>query len=425
MAGQAEAGQNQHLGSSDAPYYQPERNSSFAHPSQPHAPDSSSVLPFTGTPFSTSVATCAAQPPLCPTVHSTSQPDLVAEEPAGIFQYGYSYQPDHTTTHSRPVSEGFTHPIPATIPRPHTSYHSEPYAFPPHMPHSERRDSIASSVSPDDTFAYQVPDGQDGEYLGPMGYSQTHRTTCSPATPAVAAASPPSHLTQPQSLSPPPRTPANSPPRGLSAPAERERSRPAPPSAAGSVPDIGRPNSVQRRLGILMDAQRQRTEQDDRDNQPPKRIPNKSASVEGRRRKSSQSDESDCDSKSTCGSKSKHRESVSRYKAAYERIRLQRNFLEGATASLLHQVRMLGGDPMQASDRASKGEDLDPKKARLLVASLQQDLEASRDKVIEIQTELHRLRRIVEDNPQAYNLAGEDRAPLSAAPTTVFAHLKK
>lgn len=62
---------------------------------------------------------------------------------------------------------------------------------------------------------------------------------------------------------------------------------------------------------------------------------------------------------------SKHKDAATRYKAAYERVRLQRDFYEGATSSLLHQVRMLGGDPMQASKRASKGENLDPKKARV------------------------------------------------------------
>lgn len=106
---------------------------------------------------------------------------------------------------------------------------------------------------------------------------------------------------------------------------------------------------------------------------------------------------------------SKHKDAAARYKSAYERVRLQRDFYEGATSSLLHQVRMLGGDPMQASKRASKGENLDPKKARvsdppqlhasaklisiivqLVIASLQQALENSREKLIETQTEVRR-----------------------------------
>ncbi|KAG9098848.1 hypothetical protein FRC06_005907 [Ceratobasidium sp. 370] len=422
-AGQAETNQIQHLSSAPcAPYCQAERNPTFSLPSQPHAPESSLDLPFTGTFFSTSTAAYAyiepAQPSPSPETHPTL-PNLLVEEPTDVFQHSCSYQPGHTPTHSRPVSEGLVHSTPTTTSRPHSSYHSESYAFPPHMPHSEHRDS---PVSPDDTFTYQVRDGQYGEHVRPTGYSRAQGTTCSPAVPAATAASPSGHPAQPQCLSPPPHTSVGSPPWGLSVPAERERSS----STVSSVPDIGPQNSVQRRLGILMDAQRQHSEQDDRDNQPPKQTPRKSDSVSSRRRKPSQSDESDYDSKSTFSSKPKHKESASRYKAAYERIRLQRNFLEGATASLLHQVRMLGGDPMQASDRASKGEDLDPKKARLLIASLQQDLETSRDKVIEIQTELHRLRRIIEDNPRAYNPAEvEDRIPLSAAPTTVLGHLKK
>ncbi|KAG8748537.1 hypothetical protein FRC10_003671 [Ceratobasidium sp. 414] len=425
-AGQPETSQNQHLGSSEyAPYYQAEHNATFSHHGQPHAPESSLDLPFTRASFSTPAAACAyagpAQPSLCSRTYPTPQPSLLAEESTGIFRYDYSHRPDHTRTHSRPVSEGLMHPIPATISRPHSSYHGEHHAFLPHMLHSERRDSIGSSASPGDTFAYQIRDGQDGEYTRPTGYSQSQRTTCSPA---ATAASPSGHLAQPHSMSPPPHVSANSPSWGPSAPVERERSQPAPPTTASSAPDIGPPNAVQRRLGILMDAQRQHSEQDDRDNQPLKQTPRKSAS--SRRRKPNQSDESECESKPTSASKPKHKESVSRYKAAYERVRLQRNFFEGATASLLHQVRMLGGDPMQASDRASKGEGLDPQKARLLIASQQQDLETSRDKVIELQTELHRLRKIVEDNPRAYNPAEDkDRTPLSAAPTTVLGHLRK
>lgn len=77
---------------------------------------------------------------------------------------------------------------------------------------------------------------------------------------------------------------------------------------------------------------------------------------------SSHSDESEFDG---ANSASKHKDAAARYKSAYERVKLQRDFYEGATTSLLHQVRMLGGDPMQASKRASKGENLDPKKARV------------------------------------------------------------
>jgi hypothetical protein len=56
---------------------------------------------------------------------------------------------------------------------------------------------------------------------------------------------------------------------------------------------------------------------------------------------------------------------LTKYKVAYERTRLQRDFYERAASSLVYQVDVLGGDPMQASRQASKGEDLDPKNARV------------------------------------------------------------
>ncbi|KAG8699440.1 hypothetical protein FRC09_006626 [Ceratobasidium sp. 395] len=390
-----ETDQYHYLGPSStpcAPCYQPECNSLFSRPSsQSHVSQPSSALSFTGAPLPMSTAAYAyiepAQSPLYPPTYPVPESNPPVEGPADMLQSNHGYRSNSTTTQSRPVSEGFTHPGLTNSSRPQSSYNSEHYILPSYIAHNERRGSIASSVSPDDTFAYQVNDGQ-GDGYGPLsGYSQAQHTAYPPATPTTL---PSGDYAQPPSMALPLHIAAGSPHTDPPAPTDRELSQPAPRSAASSpmAPEIGPPKSVQRRLGIMMNAQRKHAEQVEGINQLPKRASKKLATVDNRRDKRSQSiDVSDCDSKSTTASKPKSRDSASRYKVAYERVRLQRNFFEGATASLLHQVRMLGGDPMQASDRASKGEDLDPKKARLLVASLQQDLEASREKVIEIQTE--------------------------------------
>ncbi|KAG9124554.1 hypothetical protein FRC07_011162, partial [Ceratobasidium sp. 392] len=416
-----------------APCYQAECNASFSHPaSRPHTSESPSTLSFAEAPLPTSTADYAYIEPAQPSLYSTdpsSEPNVLIEEPADMVQYNYYSQPDPTPPHSRPVSGGFTYSNTAIVSRPHSSYNSEYHAFPPYMIYNERRGSIASSVSPDDTFAYQVRGDQDDGYASFPGYDQHQRTTYSPT---ILGTSPSSNCTQPQTISPPPHTPVKSPPHDDSVPGDHEHSQPAPRSAVSSplAPEIGPPKSVHHRLEILMDAQRQHAEQREGVNQPPNRASKKPVGANSRRRKRTQSsddDESDWDSKSTTTSKSKNRESASRYKAAYERVRSQRNFFQGAVASLIHQVRILGGDPMQASDLASKVGDIDPKTARLLIASLQQDLETSREKVIEIQTDLHKLRKIVEDTPpRVYRPSDdEDRAPLSAAPVTILGHLNK
>ncbi|CCO27349.1 hypothetical protein BN14_01387 [Rhizoctonia solani AG-1 IB] len=98
---------------------------------------------------------------------------------------------------------------------------------------------------------------------------------------------------------------------------------------------------------------------------------------------------------------------LTKYKVAYERTRLQRDFYERAASSLVYQVDVLGGDPMQASRQASKGEDLDPKNARLY--SLRQPCNGPSRNM-----------------SSGYFLEEDgDKSPLSAAPVTVYTHHRK
>ncbi|CAE6375441.1 unnamed protein product [Rhizoctonia solani] len=119
-----------------------------------------------------------------------------------------------------------------------------------------------------------------------------------------------------------------------------------------------------------------------------------------------------------------------KYKAAYERIRLQRDFYERAASSLVHQVDILGGDPMQASRQASKEGELDSKAARILISSLQRELENLRAKLIETQKEIYSLRQSCDDSSRSVSSGyfieeGDDNSPLSAAPVTVCTHRRK
>ncbi|CUA73898.1 hypothetical protein RSOLAG22IIIB_01419 [Rhizoctonia solani] len=185
------------------------------------------------------------------------------------------------------------------------------------------------------------------------------------------------------------------------------------------VHGVGSTESVSRRLGLML--RNQKYQQDEQT----ERAPIKHPSSRGRRDKRSPTSDIIDD---------EGMNSLAKYKAAYERVRLQRNFYERATSSLVHQVNMLGGDPMQASKRASKGEDLDPKGARILVASLQHELEILRNKLIQTQKELHSIRQSCDDSSRSlrrrvnsgnFSRDEDDKAPLSAAPVTVYTHSRR
>ncbi|KAH7344635.1 hypothetical protein B0J17DRAFT_636284 [Rhizoctonia solani] len=124
---------------------------------------------------------------------------------------------------------------------------------------------------------------------------------------------------------------------------------------------VGSTEAVHRRVGILLRSQkRQQTEQIERTSI---KYPS-----DGRRGKLSPT--SDVNEEA-----GKWKDPLAKYKAAYERVRLQRNFYEQVASSLVRQVEMLGGDPMQSSERASKGEDVDPKRARVSWSRLAYDAE--------------------------------------------------
>lgn len=127
---------------------------------------------------------------------------------------------------------------------------------------------------------------------------------------------------------------------------------------------------------------------------------------------------------------SKGQDSLAKYKAGYKRVRLQRNFYEQVASSLVDQVKMLGGDPMQSSKRASEEEELDPKRARILIASLQGEVETLRNTLIQTQKEFHALRQSCDNSSHSlrggYFLSEEDdKAPLSAAPVTIDSHRRR
>ncbi|KAG8715486.1 hypothetical protein FRC11_003792 [Ceratobasidium sp. 423] len=216
-----------------------------------------------------------------------------------------------------------------------------------------------------------------------------------------------------------------SPPNSTSPPMAHTPS----PHQASSVPEptsprphgVGSTEAVRRRVGIMLHSQKcQQTEQT-------KRTSIKRSS-DGRRGKRSPTRN---DSEAEEGM-----DPLVKYKTAYERVRLQRDFFERAASSLVHQVNMLGGDPMQSSRRAAKGEDLDPKGARILVASLQHELETLREKLIKTQKDVCALfsSPITDDSSRALrrSVSGgyfldkeDDNVPLSAAPVTIYSHSRR
>ncbi|KAJ1311085.1 hypothetical protein OPQ81_009588 [Rhizoctonia solani] len=169
-------------------------------------------------------------------------------------------------------------------------------------------------------------------------------------------------------------------------------------STSPRMAGVGPTEAVRRRVGIMLRTQkRQQVKQVGRSSiKPPP--------SDGRRgKRTPTSDDSEAE---------QGKDALTKYKAAYER------------------VEMLGGDPMQVSE----GEDLDPKRARILVTSLQHELETLREKLIQTQKELHSLRQSCDDSSRSlrssvssgyFPMEEDDKAPLSAAPVTVYNHHRR
>ncbi|KAF8741914.1 hypothetical protein RHS02_03704, partial [Rhizoctonia solani] len=248
--------------------------------------------------------------------------------------------------------------------------------------YDDRRGSVASS---EHSYSYSAHEPQDN------AYSQGAEQSAGPFT--------------------------TSPPYSASATVHTTNSSQAPPIQEPTSPQrhgIGSTNAVRRRVGIMLHAQQcQQVEQTERSRA-------QIGSSKGRRDRLAP----------TSDGSGEGQDPSAKYKAAYERIRLQRDFYERAASSLVHQVEILGGDPMQASRQASKEGELDSKAARILISSLQRELENLRAKLIETQKEIYSLRRSCDDSSRSVSSGyfieeGDDNSPLSAAPVTVCTHRRK
>ncbi|KAF8609450.1 hypothetical protein BDV93DRAFT_518267 [Ceratobasidium sp. AG-I] len=403
-----------------SPFHPATHNTPFSQPRpQPH-PSHLPSFPLVGEMApSTSYATSTppGPPPYGPpaTEYAAVHQEAFTE---GSLESGLQYTSHHPNATPTPSYHSTDYTSSAYVTTTHTRPpYNQPY--PLHYPpiSNGRRDSVASTLAPD-TYDYSAQVNQGDVYSQSSGRTLVH----SSATPTASVTSPPECFSLPQSSPQAPHTPTPYRRPSLTEGYEVSQAKTS-TTVSPSLPGVGSAESVRRRLNIMYDTQRQHSEQSHRNHTLRKELAKKSAS---RRRKSNQSDESELDDTNPS---SKHKDAAARYKSAYERVRLQRDFYEGATSSLLHQVRMMGGDPMQASKRASKGENLDTKKARLLIASLQQALENSREKLIDTQTQLHSLRQTYDDASRRHSVAISDDfkdddndAPLSAAPFTIYNH---
>ncbi|CAE6434102.1 unnamed protein product [Rhizoctonia solani] len=337
-------------------------------------------------PFTYGAETPSAEPsyasnPSVPTQYeqfSSATQHQVSFDTSNPTSFGGSYRPAEG-----PAS---TSSAPAETSQVHYSYDDQHSYYPTY---NDRRGSIASSLS-DYHRSYHTNESQNNSVYGhPIEQNTTAVSPHNSASPATV------HTPSPG------QAPSQEPP-------------------VTEVHGVGSTESVSRRVGLMLRTQKcQQAEQTER-------TPIEHPSSRGRRDKRSPT--------SDVTETEEGMNSLTKYKAAYERVRLQRNFYERATSSLVHQVNVLGGDPMQASRRASKGEDLDPKRARILVASLQHELETLRNKLIQTQKELHSIRQSCDDSSHSLrrrvnsgNFPREegDKAPLSAAPVTVYTRSRK
>ncbi|KEP53669.1 hypothetical protein V565_027640 [Rhizoctonia solani 123E] len=361
-------------------------------------------------PYSTSAAECTtfssslsdlpsqAPPFTCGAETSSAQPSYTnnASVPTQYQQLSSTTQPQPRFDTSYPTSFGgpylpaedpaSTYSAPVETPEVHYSYDDQHSYYPPD---NDRRGSIASSLS-DYHRSYYTNESQTNSVYG--------------------------HPTEQNTIAVSPHNSAS--PATVHTPSPRQA--PSQELTMPGVHGVGSTESVSRRVGLMLHTQKcQQAEQTER-------TPIDHPSSRGRRdKRSPTSDVTETDEGTN---------SLTKYKAAYERVRLQRNFYERATSSLVHQVNMLGGDPMQASRWASKGEDLDPKQARILVASLQHELETLRNKLIQTQKELHSIRQSCDDSSRSlrrrvnsgnFLREEDDKAPLSAAPVTVYTQSRK
>ncbi|KAF8680156.1 hypothetical protein RHS04_04189 [Rhizoctonia solani] len=281
-------------------------------------------------------------------------------------------------------------------------YHSSGGPEPTHSEHSNTPQ--AQSLYNSQPSSYATYDNGRGSVVGsehPYSYSvhETHDNIYNQGAEQSASSF---AISPPYSASPTAHTPNSS-----QAPPIQE---PASPQRHG----IGSTNAVRRRVGIMLHAQQcQQVEQTERSRA-------RMGSSKGCRDKLTPTSD---------GSR-EGQDASAKYKAAYERIRLQRDFYERAASSLVHQVDILGGDPMQASRQASKEGELDSKAARILISSLQRELENLRAKLIETQKEIYSLRQSCDDSSRSVSSGyfieeGDDNSPLSAAPVTVCTHRRK
>ncbi|QRV91133.1 hypothetical protein RhiJN_19151 [Ceratobasidium sp. AG-Ba] len=287
------------------------------------------------------------------------------------------------------------------------------YTSPPYPIHDEHP-SAYGFASRDETSIYQTT-GQHNNGYPHLEDGLNHQTSFSPPTgPTLALnTSPTDESHRDHSLSPTPYESTYGLPQESSNPVGFEPNEPASTMRDSSPPsETDSRELIIHQLSDGTDVQYQQSEQQEAADQVSRRTRSKSASVSSRWRKPDPSEESEDDSESAASPTTNAEE------PAHDTKRL---------ASLLHQVRMLGGDPMQAWDSASEGEDLDLKTARLLIASLQRDLRESREKVIEVQADLHRLRQTVENTSRSQHLITNTsgRAPLSAAPKIIYMRRRK
>ncbi|KDN43476.1 hypothetical protein RSAG8_06065, partial [Rhizoctonia solani AG-8 WAC10335] len=291
--------------------------------------------PFTHGDETPSAVPNYASAPLAPThdqQFSPTTPHQLDFDTSYPTSFGGAYRPGEG-----PAS---TYSAPAEASQVQSSYNNQPSYYPTC---DDRRGSITSSLS-DYHQGYRTNEPQNNSVYGqPIEQNTTTTSSHHSASPATV------HTPSPRQV-------------------------PSQEPTSPGVRGVGSTESVSRRVGIMLRTQKcQQAEQTERTSI-------KYPSSHGRRDKlSPTSDVAETD---------EGMDSLAKYKAAYERVRLQRNFYERATSSLVHQVNVLGGDPMQASRRASKGEDLDPKRARILVASLQHELETLRNKLIQTQKEV-------------------------------------
>lgn len=415
-----------------------EYSRSFSGPSTPQAPQLAQVADITSTPNHPNMLPASMQSYPPANDYTPTRLGGYAEESAPTT-FDFTYQSNEMATLSYPDTTSHAN-SPFSSAQSQPSYHNQPPTYPQFMSYDDARSSMPNSMAPSHSHEYQTYDTQ---YLQPIRDNSAPDPTYPPMLPVnIASSSSPSLNNVSRDLSPSAHTSHSYRTASIQSTQEPDRTTEVSPvlsNRSSQLSQVGSTESVRRRVGIMLQTQycQQAQQSESTSHFAPRRESIKPSEVrrESRDKRSPTSDDSEAgDAQGPTTSTPK--DPVAKYKAAYQRVKLQRDFYERAASSLLHQVRMMGGDPMQASSQASKGEDLDPKKARILIASLQRELDNSRGKLIETQTQLHALRQSCDESSRSFarGFGGDyypeaeddhDNVPLSAAPTTIYNHLSK